>query len=69
MNEPMEQPKSVEHTTPTKNDSPGKSSTYSLGKLDMGKVESQKKLDEESVENKNEEANTESKALVSDREL
>ena len=36
----MPEAKSVEHTTPTKENSPGKSSTMSLGKLDLGKVES-----------------------------
>ena len=69
MNEPLEQPNSVEHTTPTKNDSPGKSSTLSMGKLDLGKVESQKRLDEESVENQNEANKESTKPLVSDREL
>ena len=38
-----------------------------MGKLDLGKVDTQKKLDEDSLENKNE-AEQEEK-LVSEREL
>lgn len=32
--------KSIEHTTPTKENSPGKMSSLSMGKLDLDKVQS-----------------------------